>query len=62
MKRNIGRVDRIFRIALGLGLIVLVFIGAKSSLGWIGLVPLITGLIGNCPAYSLFGLSTCAKT
>ncbi len=62
MKRNIGRVDRIFRIALGLGLIVLVFIGPKSSLGWIGLVPLITGLIGNCPAYSLFGLSTCAKT
>lgn len=62
MKRNIGRVDRIFRIALGLGLIALVFIGPKSSLGWIGLVPLITGLIGNCPAYSLFGLSTCTKT
>lgn len=62
MKRNIGRVDRMFRIALGLGLIALVFIGPKSSLGWIGLVPLITGLIGNCPAYSLFGLSTCAKT
>jgi membrane protein implicated in regulation of membrane protease activity len=62
MTRNVGRSDRILRIAFGLGLIAMVFIGPKTSLGWIGIIPLITGLIGNCPAYSLFGFSTCPKS
>ncbi len=62
MTRNVGRMDRIARIIIGIGLIALVYVGPKTSLGWIGLIPLITGMIGNCPAYSLFGFSTCPKS
>jgi membrane protein implicated in regulation of membrane protease activity len=62
MTRNVGRTDRILRVVVGLGLIALVFIGPKTSLGWIGIIPLVTGMIGNCPVYSLFGFSTCPKS
>jgi Protein of unknown function (DUF2892) len=62
MTRNVGGIDRIFRIVLGLGLIALVFVGPKTALGWIGIIPLVTALTGNCPAYSLFGFSTCPKS
>ena len=51
--------ERVLRVVLGLGLLALVFVGPKTPWGWIGLVPLATGLIGSCPLYSLFGLSTC---
>ncbi|MBK9519455.1 MAG: DUF2892 domain-containing protein [Anaeromyxobacter sp.] len=56
---NEGTIDRAVRIVLGLGLLSLVFIGPQSPLGWIGLVPLATGLIGFCPLYKLVGLNTC---
>jgi hypothetical protein len=59
MKINEGSIDRIVRIVAGLVLISLVFIGPQSPWGWIGLVPLATGLIGWCPAYTLFGIDTC---
>ena len=59
MKMNEGGADRIIRIIVGLVLISLVFIGPQSLWGWIGLVPLITGVIGWCPAYLPFGISTC---
>lgn len=62
MKHNVGAVDRVLRILLGLGLLsatVLVEGGARW-LGLIGLVPLITGIVGSCPMYSLFGLSSCS--
>jgi len=52
-------IERALRVVLGLGLLALVFVGPKTPWGWIGLVPLATGLIGSCPLYSLFGLSTC---
>jgi hypothetical protein len=55
---NEGTIDRAIRIALGLGLLSLVFVGPQSPLGYIGLVPLATGLIGFCPLYRLLGLST----
>jgi membrane protein implicated in regulation of membrane protease activity len=58
-KTNEGGLDRTLRIVAGLVLIALVFAGPKTQLGWIGLVPLVTGLIGWCPVYSLFGMSTC---
>jgi hypothetical protein len=54
-KSNVGRIDRILRIALGLGLLTLVFVGPQTPLGWFGLVPLFTGLFGTCPLYSLIG-------
>lgn len=59
MSANVGGLDRVLRIVVGLGLLSLVFVGPQTPWGWIGLVPLLTGLIGNCPAYSLIGLSTC---
>ncbi len=54
-------IERVVRVLLGLGLISLVFVGPKSPWGWIGLLPLATGLLGSCPAYTLFGVSTCGK-
>lgn len=59
MNTNIGTLDRVARIVVGLVLIALVFVGPQTPLGWIGVVPLLTALIGWCPAYRLFGISTC---
>lgn len=57
--RNEGKIDRALRIVVGAGLISLVFIGPQTAWGWIGLVPLLTGIVGNCPVYSLLGINTC---
>ena len=59
MGKNVGTLDRIIRIVAGLALIALVFVGPKTPWGWIGVVPLVTALIGWCPAYTLFGIKTC---
>ena len=61
MKANIGGIDRTLRILAGIALLALVFVLENDArwLGLIGLVPLATGLTGYCPAYALFGLSTC---
>ncbi len=56
---NAGTLDRTIRIALGIALITLTFVGPRSPFGFIGVVPLLTGLVGFCPLYRLFGLSTC---
>jgi hypothetical protein len=61
LKRNEGTADRVLRVALGLGLLSLVFVGPQTPLGWIGIVPLLTGTIGMCPLYRLFGINTCGK-
>jgi hypothetical protein len=55
---NEGTIDRAIRIVVGLGLLSLVFVGPQTALGYIGLVPLVTGLIGFCPVYRIFGLKT----
>ncbi|NKX45239.1 YgaP family membrane protein [Roseicyclus persicicus] len=60
MSRNEGTLDRALRIIAGLVLISLVFIGPQTAWGWVGLVPLLTGLVGVCPLYSLLGINTCA--
>jgi hypothetical protein len=62
MKINEGRVDRFLRIFVGLALISLVFLGPKAAWGYIGLVPLLTGIFGICPLYSIFGLNTCTTS
>ncbi|MEZ5773345.1 MAG: DUF2892 domain-containing protein [Hyphomicrobiaceae bacterium] len=59
MTRNVGGLDRIIRIIVGLALIAIVFVGPQTPWGWIGVVPLVTGLIGWCPPYSLLGINTC---
>lgn len=60
MTQNVGGIDRALRIIIGLVLISLVFIGPQTAWGWIGVVPLLTGLIGWCPPYSLLGFNTCS--
>jgi Protein of unknown function (DUF2892) len=61
MVSNIGSIDRLLRIVAGLIVISLVFVGPQTLWGWTGLVPLLTGLSGWCPAYRLVGVSTCKK-
>ena len=61
MIANIGTVDRVLRIALGLLLIVLAYAGAIGAWGYLGIVPLLTGVVRFCPAYKLLGMDTCAK-
>ena len=61
MTKNVGGVDRIIRIILGLGLISLVFVGPQTPWGWIGIIPLVSALVGFCPAYSLIGMNTCSR-
>lgn len=57
---NEGTLDRGIRVVAGLILLSLTVVGPKSMLGLIGLVPLLTGIVGFCPLYRLFGISTCA--
>ena len=59
MPRNEGTIDRALRVILGLVLIALVFVGPQTVWGWIGIVPLLTGLVGFCPLYRLVGINTC---
>jgi len=61
MQPNVGSLDRALRIVVGLVLIALVFVGPKTPWGWIGLVPLATGIIRWCPAYMPFGIRTCRR-
>ena len=58
-KTNVGSLDRLVRVVLGVILIALVFVGPQTPWGWIGLVPLATGLLRTCPLYSLIGINTC---
>lgn len=59
MNANVGGIDRILRIVVGLVLITLAATGTVSAWGWIGVVPLLTGLIRWCPIYPLLGLNSC---
>jgi hypothetical protein len=62
MHLNEGTVDRVIRVALGLGLLSLVVVGPQSWFGLIGIVPALTGFVGYCPLYSPMGLRTCRTT
>jgi hypothetical protein len=59
MKQNVHNIERIIRVIVGLALISLVFVGPQTAWGWIGAVPLATGIIGWCPPYALLGINTC---
>lgn len=58
-KSNVGGIDRILRVVAGIVLIALTLMGVIGVWGWIGIVPLATGLLRTCPVYSLLGLNTC---
>lgn len=60
MLQNVGSVDRLVRILVGLALVGGAAFGVVGGWGWLGLLPLLTGFVGVCPAYLPFGLSTCA--
>jgi hypothetical protein len=57
---NVGTPDRIVRIVAGVALVALAATGTIGLWGWIGIVPILTGSFRICPAYSIFGVSTCA--
>ena len=59
MKTNVGGIDKILRVVVGIALIAMAALGVVGAWGWIGVVPLLTGLFGVCPAYSLLGFNTC---
>lgn len=59
MKVNVGGIDRILRIVVGIVLIALAAMGTIGWWGWIGVVPLLTGLFKFCPLYTLLGMNTC---
>lgn len=59
LKMNIGTVDRLVRILAGAGLIALAATGTIGVWGYVGVIPLLTGLLRTCPVYSLLGVNTC---
>jgi hypothetical protein len=59
IKTNVGHIDRTLRIAVGSILVILAATGQVGAWGWLGVVPITTGLLRWCPAYLPFGLSTC---
>jgi hypothetical protein len=61
VNKNVGMIDRILRVALGLALLAYLVLGSSSLrfIGLVGIVPLLTALVGHCPMYTLFGFSTC---
>jgi len=60
LPKNMGTVDRVFRVALGIGLLAIAFTGPQTLWGYLGFIPLLTAVIGSCPLYTIFGFSTCA--
>ena len=59
LPKHEGMKDRILRVIVGAVLLTLVFVGPRTPWGWLGVIPLVTGLLGTCPVYTLFGLRTC---
>lgn len=59
MLMNVGAVDRVLRVLLGLALVAATAFGFVGGWGWLGLLPLITGMVGVCPAYLPLGFNTC---
>lgn len=59
MKTNVGGIDRMLRVTVGLVLIALAATSTVGWWGWLGVVPLLTGLVGWCPPYALLGFNTC---
>ena len=61
-RTNVGTTDRVIRVVVGLSLILGYFLNRDGAMSWlylIGIIPLVTGLVGTCPLYSLLGISTC---
>lgn len=59
MNANEGTIDRVLRVVVGAGVLSLAFVGPHTPWGYLGVIPLATGLIGWCPLYSVLGIRTC---
>ncbi|NOZ65531.1 MAG: DUF2892 domain-containing protein [Alphaproteobacteria bacterium] len=59
MKLNVGGLDKMLRVVAGVLLIAAAVTGYFTPWGWIGIIPLVTGLVGWCPAYAIFGINSC---
>lgn len=59
LPRNEHAVERAVRVVIGIGLLAIAFVGPKTPWGYLGIIPLLTGLVGSCPLYTVFGFSTC---
>lgn len=59
--QNVGGIDRVLRVLVGIVLIALVFVGPKTNWGYIGIVPLLTGVFSFCPLYTALGIKTCKQ-
>ena len=57
--RNTHNIERVIRVLVGIGILSLAFVGPETPWGFLGIVPIVTGLIGTCPLYTVFGFSTC---
>lgn len=60
MKKNEGTIDRSLRVVAGLALLSIAFVGPQTPWGYVGIVPLLTGLMGWCPLYTVLGINTCS--
>ena len=59
LPRNEHNIERGLRVAFGIGLLSLAFVGPQTAWGYLGVVPVLTGLLGSCPIYTMLGMSTC---
>jgi hypothetical protein len=59
MKLNQGAVDRVLRVLVGIAILSLAFVGPKTPWAYLGIVPLLTGIVGFCPLYAILGINTC---
>jgi hypothetical protein len=59
MKANEGAIDRVLRVLVGAGILSLAFIGPQTPWAYLGVIPLLTGLVGFCPLYAVLGINTC---
>lgn len=58
MKPNIGKVERVVRVVVGVGILALAFVGPRTPWAYLGVLPILSGLVGWCPPYALLGIST----
>ncbi|MDV2858951.1 MULTISPECIES: YgaP family membrane protein [Oceanimonas] len=58
MEKNVGSIDKVIRIVVGLALIAMVFVGPQTPWGWIGVIPLITAFVNFCPLYKILGIKS----
>jgi hypothetical protein len=62
LPRNESIADRVVRVTIGVAILSLYFVGPQTPWALLGLIPITTGMLGSCPAYTLFGISTCRQS